>query len=157
MYKYIEDHYIVNRNKLVKRMSFRAGSIEAAEDIIQTAYERALRYCNTCDFTRFNQWFSMLINNAFHDYRNEERGYSDIEADVDDNPDTGCPHYSDRIISEVYELVDTKSESQIEILSLHLKHGYRPIDIARITEYSYAKCWQVIERFRNEVRELYSE
>jgi DNA-directed RNA polymerase specialized sigma24 family protein len=157
MYQFIENHYIENRQRLIKRMAFRAGTPQAAEDIIQTAYERALRYHKSCDVNRFGQWFSMLLNNALRDYKNEERGYSPIEVDEDENVEPGCPHYSDRIMSEVYELMNTKSEVQIEVLSLHLKQGYRAVDIARLTDHSYAKCHHIIERFRNELKELYSE
>lgn len=157
MYQFIENHYIQNRQRLVKRMTFRAGGSEAAEDIIQTAYERALRYHKSCDVNRFDQWFSMLLNNALRDYKNEEKGYSNIEVDEDESVEIGCPHYSERIMSEIYELMDTKSEVQIEVLSLHLKQGYRAVDIARLTDHTYAKCHHIIERFRNELKELYRE
>lgn len=157
MYQFIENHYIENRQRLVKRMTFRAGSSEAAEDIVQTAYERALRYHKSCDVNRFNQWFSMLLNNALRDYKNEEKGYSYIEVDEDEQVEISCPHYSERIMSEIYDLMYTKSEVQIEVLSLHLKQGYRAVDITKITDHSYAKCHHIIERFRNELKELYSE
>jgi DNA-directed RNA polymerase specialized sigma24 family protein len=157
MYDFIENHFIENRQRILKRMTFRAGGPEAAEDIVQTAYERALRYYKTCDLERFNQWFAMLLNNALRDYKNEEKGYSNIEVDEDENVPISCPHYSERIMSEIYELIETKSEVQIEVLTLHLQHGYRAVDIARITDHSYAKCHHIIERFSNEIRELYNE
>lgn len=155
MYEFIEQHYKENRQRVVKRMMFRAGGIEAAEDIVQTAYERALRYNKSCDPTRFGQWFAMLLNNALRDYKNEEKGYSAVELDEDEMFEPGCPHYPDRIMAEIYELMNTKSEVQIEVLSLHLKQGYRAVDISRITDHSYAKCHHIIERFRNELKDLY--
>lgn len=157
MYQFIENHYITNRQRLVKRMSFRAGTPQAAEDIVQTAYERALRYHQSCDRSRFDQWFSMLMNNALRDMKNEEKGYSNIEITEEEAESLSCPHYPERIMAEIYELLDTKSEIQIEVLSLHLKQGYRAIDIARLTDHSYSKCHHIIERFRNELKDLYSE
>lgn len=157
MYQFIERHYIDNRQRLVKRMTFRAGTPQAAEDIVQTAYERALRYHKSCDINRFDQWFSMLMNNALRDLKNEEKGYSNIEITEEEAESLSCPHYPERIMNEIYELMDTKSEVQIEVLSLHLKQGYRAIDIARLTDHSYSKCHHIIERFRNELKDLYSE
>ncbi len=153
----IENHYNENRQRLVKKMTFRSGSHEAAEDIIQTAYERAIRYRRSCDEPRFNQWFAMLLNNALRDYKNQEMGHSVWDVDDEEAEDTSCPHYSERIMAEIYDLIDTKSEVQMEVLGLHFKQGYSAIDISHITDHSYAKSHQIIQRFRNELKELYSE
>jgi len=153
----IEKHYIANRQKLHKRMSFRAGSPEAGEDVVQTAYERAIRYRRSCDPQRFDQWFSMLLNNALRDYKREEMGHSSWDAEDEEATDTNCPHYSERILKEILDLVETKSVDQVEVLTLHFKNGYNAIDICHITDYSYAKTHQIIQRFRNELKDLYSE
>ena len=157
MHQFIEKHYLINRQRFIKRMTYRAGTPQAAEDIVQTSYERALRYHKSCDRERFDQWFSMLMNNALRDMKNEERGYSNIEITEEEAESISCPHYPERIMGEIYELLDTKSEVQIEVLSLHLKQGYRAVDISRLTEHSYAKSHHIIERFRNELKELYCE
>lgn len=158
MNQHIEDHYKDNYKRLVKRMSFRGGTIWAAEDIVQTAYERAIRYYRPLNPEDFERWFSVLLNNAAKDFNAAERGYSPINDDdelQEELPYLGCPHYPEEIMREVFELVNTKSEVQIEILSLHLKHELSAKDISTITNYSYAKTHQIIQRFRNELRDLY--
>lgn len=151
----IENHYKGNFNKLCKKMGFRAGTVEAGEDIVQTAYERAIRYRKSCDPERFGQWFNMLLNNALRDYKNAEKGYTYSEDSEEEAESIDCPHYPEHIIREIYELIDTKSETQIEVLNLHIKQGYSAIDISRMTDNSYAKSHQIIQRFRNELKELY--
>ena len=153
----IEQYYRDNYGKLLKKLTFRAGTVWAAEDVLHTAFERALRYSNSCDPDRFPQWFSMIMNNALRDYLNEERGYSPLEDVVEEAETTDCPHLPRQVRREVFELIDTKSVDQIEVLSLHYKQGYSANDISKITNHSYAKSHQIISRFRAEVRQLYAD
>jgi RNA polymerase sigma factor (sigma-70 family) len=153
----IEQYYRDNYNKFVKRLSFRAGSIWAAEDIVQTAFERAIRYRHSCDPDRFGQWFNLVLQNATRHYFNEENGHTQIPEgmeDVEEGSD-GCPHYQEQIMREIYELIETKSVDQIEVLMLHFKYGYSAQDISMVTPHSYAKCHKIISRFRFELRDLY--
>lgn len=155
--KTIEDYYLKNRSRLIKKMTYRAGSVWAAEDIVHSAFERALRYQDSCDLDRFGQWFSLILNNVLRDHYNEERGYTPYT--LEDNPDTNetdaCPHYPKQIMREIYDLIDTKSLEQIEILRMHFKNNYRATDIAQITPHSYAKVHKTISRFRIELQTLY--
>lgn len=150
----IEEHYRLNFQKLVKKMRFRTGSEQAGEDVVQTAYERALMYCQNCEPHRFGQWFSKILHNSFIDYMNAERGYAPVDADAEEEM-IDCTSYPSHITREIYELIATKSEVQIEVLTLHLKHGYSAMDIHRQTDYTYAKCHHIIQRFKEELMELY--
>jgi RNA polymerase sigma factor (sigma-70 family) len=151
----IEEHYKKNFNRLVKKWSFRAGTVQGGEDVVQSAYERAIRYRQSCDQERFDQWFSMLLLNALRDYKNEEKGYSPIEETDQEEETVDCTSYPNHLIKEIYELINRKSPVQTEVLMMHFKHGYSAIDISKQTNYSYAKCHQIIQRFRNELKELY--
>ena len=153
----IEEHYIANHQRLIKKMSFRAGTQWAGEDVVHTAYERAIRYRR--DFTKeeFAKWFSMILNNALRDFQAEEQGYTPIDLDYEEEAETAFSNYPENIMKEIYELIDTKSVDQMEVLNLFFKHGYSARDIPAITYHSYAKCHQIIQRFRNELKELYRE
>ena len=152
----IEQHYILNRNKFVKRMYFRSGNSAMAEDIVQTAYERAIMYEAPTDLRIFDAWFSTILNNCLRDAQAEEKGYSYRDEEAEETTeDISCPHYPSRVMAEIYELINTKSVGQIEILTLFFKQEYSAIDISRITTNSYAKTHQIIQRFRNELKELY--
>lgn len=153
----IETHFLANRQRLVKKMFFRAGNMEDAEDIVQEAYYRALKYARGYDGEHFDQWFSTIINNCLRDQKNMQNGHSADLFEEEEAEGTACTHYSEHVMREVYELIDTKSVVQQEVLKLHFQQEYSPIDISRMTDHSYAKCHQIILRFRNELKDLYRE
>jgi RNA polymerase sigma factor (sigma-70 family) len=85
----LEDHYIKNCQKLIKRLSYKAGTVWAAEDCVHEAYARAIRYIESCDNDKdFNKWFTTILNNVLIDYKNAERGqiheYEEEEISRDD-------------------------------------------------------------------------
>lgn len=148
-------HYKENYRKLIKKMTFRAGTEWDAEDVVHEAYARALRYIDSFDGRDFNRWFTTILNNCLREHKNNEKGLTHQSFDEDDVDGTPCTHYPDRVIQEIYDLIDTKSVAQIEVLSLHFKQGYSARDISKITDHPYKATHQIILRFRNELRDLY--
>jgi RNA polymerase sigma factor (sigma-70 family) len=155
MHAFIESHYRENYKRILKRLVFRAGGIHQAEDILQEAYSRAIQYFNSIRVEEFDKWFSIVVNNCYNHYMRDEIGLSYIDEDDEPLGSIDCSMYGDQVRKEVYELIKTKSENQIEILMLHLKQGYSPIDISRITDHSYANIHKVIQRFKQEIKDLY--
>lgn len=154
----IEKHYVENYSRLVKRMSFRAGTIWAAEDIVQTAYERAIRFRRTCDEARFNQWFSTILNNSLRDFKSEEHGNATVDIENEDVAETlSCPHYPEKIMKEIYALIETKNDNQREVLKLYFQEGFNSKDISIITSNSDSNCRQIIKRFRDELKGRYND
>lgn len=154
----IETHYVKNKDRLIKRVSFRVGNTAAAEDIVQTAYERAIRYLKTFRGEFFDRWFTTILNNALREYQNTERGY--VYRDDEDeemSEDTSCPHYPARVMAEILRMIEGRSEDQQEVLTLYFHQEYTATDISRITPHSYAKTHQIIQRFRNELKGIYKE
>lgn len=151
----IQKHYAENYRKLLKRMSFRASTEWDAEDIIQDAYERAIRYHASYDGSNFDRWFNTILNNALREHKNNEKGFAASTFEEEEMDGIPCTHYPDRLVVEIDELIKTKSLQQIEVLNLWFKQEYSAIDISRITDLSYAAAHQIIQRFRNELKELY--
>jgi RNA polymerase sigma factor (sigma-70 family) len=152
----IEEHYHKNRRLLVKRMSFRAG--DSAEDIVQEAYARALRYYGSFKQDKlFDAWFRLILNNAFKEHMNNEKGFAAVEFEEDNQEGVVCNQFSARVVAEIYDLIATKSVVQIEVLTYHLQQGYTAKEVSEITEFSYAACHQIILRFKQELRELYGK
>lgn len=156
MYEIIENHYRENYGRIIKRMTFRSGGIHQAEDIVQEAYARAMKYYNNLKVDEFDKWFSMILNNAYNDYMRDEIGLSYIEDDDEPLGLVECGLVTSQTRREVYDIISTKSVAQQEILTMHLRHGYNPIDIANTTEHTYANVHKVISRFRDELKSLYS-
>ena len=153
----IVKHYKDKRPKLVKRAAFRLGNDAYAEDAVQEAYERALRYYISFHGKEFDKWINMILNNCIRDIKSEENGHALDIFEEELAEGTACPHYTDHIMKEVYELIDTKAAMHKDILSLHFRYEYSPVDISRLTSYSYTNCHKVISRFRQELKELYYE
>lgn len=153
----ITNHYIKNKDRIIKRISYRIGNnFHGAEDIVQTAYERAIRYRRSFNGDMFDKWFSTILNNCVREYQNAERGYVQQDEDEEEVAESvSCPHYPSHIMREVFELIDTKSEAQKEVLNLYFHQEYSAIDISRITHINYSTAHQIIQRFRNELKELY--
>lgn len=151
----IEKHYVANRKKLVNRFRFRSGTEEDAEDIVQEAYERSLRYYKSYSGNEYDKWFNTILNNCFKEHKNAQNGHSADHFDEEEAEGTACPHYSEQVMREVYELIDTKSVIQQEILNLYFQQEYKAIDISRVTSYPYSQCHQIILRFRKELKDLY--
>lgn len=153
----IEEHFREVRIRALKGLTFKMGTPEAAEDVLQEAYYRALKYFKTFNGEDFVKWINKIINICAIDYFNQERGsYRDeLEEEMFDLID--CPSYPNHVMKEVYEIIETKSVAQIEVLSLYFRCEYSAKDIHEITGYSYAQCHKIISRFREELRTLYKE
>lgn len=155
MISIIEKHYIYNRDKLVKKFSHRAGSTAAAEDIIQDAYERAIRYKDTFWLgENFNAWFGRIANNALKDYKRAERGGLHVELDEalfieDFNEDVENTIFN----RQIEERIKGKQDKMQEVLSLYFVYGYGSKTIHAITGHPYEAVRKAVERFRKELRE----
>lgn len=154
-YEIIEKYYVESREKLVKRFTYRAGSTEGAEDVVQEAFSRALKYVKSFN-GEIERWMSMILNNSLRAYKNEEKGYTPIDYEEEEG-EVPPEHYPRHVMREVYQLIQTKSLDQIEVLMYYFQQEYSAKDISEITDHSYAKCHQIIQRFRNELKELYRE
>lgn len=151
----IERHYLDRRQTYIKRMTFRSGSEADAEDIVQEAYYRALKYHKSCIDGAEDKWFSRILNNCLRDYKNAQMGHPVEEPDNEETDSISCPHYPEQIMREVLQRINRKDGVQREVLKLHFEQDYSPIDISRITDYTYAQCHQIIHRFREELKRLY--
>lgn len=151
----ITEHYKKNYRSLVKKMTFRAGTEWDAEDIVQEAYVRALKYYRTFDGENFGKWFSTIINNTLRDHKNNEKGIVTHTFDEELEEGINCNHYTERVIAEVREMINKRQPEQREVLNLYFTHGYLAKEIPEFTDYSYKAAHQIIQRFRNELKELY--
>lgn len=156
MFKVVEEYYNENRRKHLKRLTFKLGTEQAAEDVVQEAFYRACKYIQSYSgLEPFGKWFSRILTNASIDYINSERNYDGGMSDEEES--YSCPSFNEQIRREISELIETKSVVQIEVLTLYFVYEYSAKDVAAVTQYSYAQCHQIIQRFRTELKELYKE
>ncbi len=150
----IETHYRDNRFKLVKRMSFRAG--DYAEDVVQEAYARAIKYFSSYkpEYS-LDAWFSRILNNALKEHKNSEKGFAAMSFEEEEQDGIPCNRFAEKVVKEIYELIDTKSVVSMEVLTYHFRFGYSGKEISEISDHSYSNCHQIINRFKQELKDLY--
>lgn len=154
MIEVIEAHYAKNFNKYVLQMSFRAGSVQDAEDIVQDAYERAIRYSNSFSEDKdFDTWFGRIRYNCLKDNRKKERGFAMVEYDELDFEGSDCTQYTDEQMKQVGRFLKSKSPEHQEILHLHFNLNYQVSDICAVLGTPYPATHQTIRRFREELKE----
>jgi len=152
----VEQHYRDNYRKYLKLLTFRAGTEWDAEDVLHDAYYWALKYYKGFDGTNFDRWFRTILNNTLKDYKSAQLGHvSDVEFEEELAEGLPCNQYSQQVCFEIRELIDTKSLYQQEILHLYFDNGYTAKDISRITEHNYKAVHKMINRFINELKDLY--
>lgn len=152
----IEQHYRDNYQRLLKRLTFRAGTQWDAEDVIQETYARCLKYFKPAYVKNFNNWFTSVLNNTVRDHKAAERGTLITSFEEEEVEGIPCSHYPDRVADEISALINQKPAHQAEVLRLYFLQGYAAKDIGQIVEnVSYGAAHQMITRFKNELKGLY--
>ena len=150
--EFIEQHYKTNFNMLVKRFTRPAQTVWNAEDVVQTAYERAMKYFGTYDpSSNFDKWFSGILRNSLIDTLNEELGIVYEELDEFAFPATSYVEY-DVLIEVVEEMIGKEPEDNQPILELHFLKGFKAKDIYEFNKFSYPNTRKIIQRFRDKLK-----
>lgn len=153
----IEEFYANNFDKLVKKLTFRAGTEWDAEDAIHDAFERAIKYFPSFDPDKsaFPMWFNRILVNAIKDHFNRNQGRGDVEFEEDMVDGIPCSHYTDKMLDEIRERIATRKPHIAEILHLFFEKGYGAKDISRMVESTHVAVNQTIFRFREELKRDY--
>lgn len=148
----IEVHYRSNYNKLVKRMRNRVpgNSTALAEEVVQEAYARAMKYYRTYDTSesKFETWFNSIINNVLNVCKNDE-GDRGVTHTLEENTEDIRMNKQDKVLHDtVLEEMKVCKTSEAEILSLFFLHGFKSKDIAEFVNKGHSNIRQIIYRFR---------
>jgi RNA polymerase sigma factor (sigma-70 family) len=156
--KVLEAFYIAERENLLRRLNYGAGTPENAEDVLQEAFVRALTYWDTFDPANkeLGAWFSTILKNSLRDFKRDEWLFGmgeEFDEELYDPQEMEIPEAE--LIRQIYEMVDEKIESQKEILLLYFEKHYKLKDIQNITGSTYFNVNRIIDRFKVEVKERY--
>jgi|SRR6201986_4107382 len=154
----IQNFYSENYDQLVKRMGSRCGNPSDAEDIVQTAFERAIKYRNSCN-GYMEGWFSTILSNVLRDYQNTIR-LGPVTKPIEESQDDLEPIIWDGVgeltKKEVRALVDEENILVRSVLRLHLDFG---MNCREITEnlhgMTYRQANNMINNFRMKVLKRY--
>ena len=159
MYREVEAHYLANRDKIIKKITFKAGSVQDAEDVVQEAYCRALTYIhayNPNEF-EFSRWFSRLFQNVWRDILTEkyQRGKP---AEISET-DYVCYKFESnapQLMELVYDAIfATENADHRELLTLYLIYGYKLREVADIMGMLPGTVNQVLYRFKDELKNIH--
>lgn len=155
MNKEIEEHYIKNRRMLVKRLTFKTGSVQDAEDVVQEAYCRALKYIASFDqAASFENWFTRILRNSVKEWErlkfNQPQTESFDEEQVEPIPDTSMKK---RMLQSIGEAVNKeKNEFTKEILKLYYLQGFKLTEIVQITNTNYTAVNNMVHKFKRAIK-----
>lgn len=153
----LETFYRANFDRFVKRFTRRAGTKEAAEDVVQEAFERALRYFDSYDPARsFDGWFNRILSNSLREYKNKEKGGPTIEFDEEEADGVDCKQYARHLWKQIRDEMELYEDAHKEVLHLYFLHGYRPRDISRVVELRYRNIETILQRFKTFIKEKYN-
>lgn len=153
----VEEFYRANYNRLVKSVKSRVGE-NAAEDVVQEAFTKCLRYFNAYNSERgsFDTWFGIVLTNITNDYLNAERSggsYSDegLEEVVDDSYNV-CSV----TMNEIKSVIDSEKSNKSEVLRLHFLLGYTQREIASVTANKVTVINNILSAFSRDIKEKYA-
>jgi RNA polymerase sigma factor (sigma-70 family) len=151
--KAIEEHYILNKRKLLNQYRFLGDS---AEDVVHEAYERAIRYYQSFNGEDFDRWFSTIIRNSMRDYRRQEYNMPEEEIlDEYDHIGSYCSGFDLSMIREINKEIGLKADNHREVLNLYFNLGYSYKDIAAVTDNTYFNSYRIVSRFKEELLKKY--
>lgn len=155
----IDEHYRRNYGQLVKRIVRRVPnqSSALAEEVVQEAYARALKYFPAFDekVSSFENWFSKILKNSINDCRGAESGNS---KEYDDNVED-IRQFKDEyknithILAEIIH-VGSYSARDYNIIKMFFLFGFTSKDIAIYLGITHTNVRQVIFKFRNRMNEV---
>lgn len=157
-FEHIEKHYTENVSRLMKQYVRFTGSKESAEDVVQEAYTRALKYYDSYDpEVKFGQWFSRILKNSLHAFKNTEKGHSTEELDEELVEGVEGGAYSKVLLDQIKQAIGQQPPEVREVLRLYFIHGYSPRSIVKIVEMGYRHISKYIYQFKKEIRDKHGE
>lgn len=153
--------YETSSDMYIKRMYYRTKNILDAEDIVQDAFERALRYYDSYSSRgdgNLTAWFETVLTNAQNDHmRNQRRLGMTTEYDEELDTPVEMDEWGEDMIKRVKALLVTKNPEVRSVLQLYFFSEYKPREIGNVVELSPANIRKIIERFKKELREGYEK
>ena len=160
MKKLIEQHYLDNYKRMVKILTNRAGSVQNAEDVVQNAFELALRYSGSFSpsIQPLGAWFNSIMNNALRKFKAEERRLG-MSVEYNEDLDEPCSmlEWEGDMAKAILKEIERKKLPLRQVLYLYFFKGYKPREIVCITDLNNNYVRMSVNEFKHLMRAKYGE
>lgn len=157
MVEELTELYTKEWDRFVKRISYRVGGMANAEDVVQTAFLRAMEYAKSYeDGKDVDKWFNTILNNATRDFKRQERlgGMTTEEA----GPEMETGLVQEELLLQVdREIQNVKKEAERYVLRGYLIYGWKPREIAFYSELKPNHIRVIVHRFKQHLKEKFGE
>lgn len=158
MIKLIEEHYVKNYDSFVKRGRYILKDYHLAEDCVQEAYERAMKYQRTIEGGNIDGWMHKVFFNTALKYLDfiRSKGATIDPKPTDDVmfPPSFVSSFKDTITEDI-EAYQAKPKVK-GILMLYVIKGYTAEEVEVLTASSEAATRGHVKRFKKHLMEKYT-
>ncbi|QDP53357.1 MAG: hypothetical protein Unbinned6805contig1000_19 [Prokaryotic dsDNA virus sp.] len=155
----LTEFYKTEKDVLIKRIKARGMQEVDAEDVVQEAFYRALKYFNTFnpDRQEIGAWFNTIMNNAFKDYRhaNFTGDYSFREEDEEVGGEIEEDLFHKQLAKEIKDEISRMPIEERNILQAVFVLGHSYKACCQIFDLPYARVQFILQEFRKEMKEKY--
>lgn len=155
-------------DNLVKRVNWRVKDIHDAEDIVMSAFERALRYQASFDIMEadrsLSNWFLTILDNVTRTFQADKHRLGmalDWETFVEEEEEH--PIVEDRaerkeLLEKIFQEIEKESiPLKKKVFLLHFKAGFTPLEIQELLPLPPRTLYNTILRFKEKIEKKYGE
>lgn len=156
----ITEKYDKDFDMLVKIYNNRAGGVHNAEDVVQDAFERAIRYRGSFSphVQEFGAWFNTIANNSLKSFKRKEKLLG-MAVDLDEDEELGesMLEWEDQMLDMVKWELNKKPDNTRQALYLYFFKQYKPREIEQVIDMSNGYIRLAIFEFKKLLTEKYGE
>lgn len=154
VYSLIEKHYRDNFKNLTIRYSRQLQSLARAEDVVQEAYTRALRYWERYSLEQdFGAWLNTILINCLRDNMREERMQGAVEYPPEEEQTIRPAAIPSIILEQVEARINSKSPDVAAVLRHALLEQGHQKEVAEATGRTPKAVEMIVRRFRKEIKD----
>lgn len=141
----LEQHYRENAHILIKRVTYRVGgNVYMAEDIVQEAYAKALRFLHHYNPEYdYGGWFNSVLNSVLRDTQRKERDNGVVMDDIPIDHEVEAYMAKDDLV----KLIKREHKRNRAILTMFFFDGFKTRQIAKFLEINHQTVRTIIRRF----------